>query len=197
MIYGQGSSGGTGATGDPLGENRLGDRANHPDTDPALPAWRVRRHPIAVRRTADRRIVGPRAAAENFFATRRSCQVDAAVSRGVNIVRGRVVKAIFPDIAVHIVQAKSVGGECPRRRRRAPEYAGGTLVVSARFIGHPVICRGGDALPVAFAAYGPALTAIIRQIGGDRRASIERAGRSRTAGVFPLCFAGQAIVTPG
>ena len=150
-----------------------------------------RRRPIAVRRTADRRIVRPRAASENFVASRPSCQVGAAVCRGVNIGRGRVVKAIFPDVAVHIVQAKPVGRKCTGRRRRGPEYASGTLVISPKFIGHIAICRGGDALPITLAAYGPALTAIIRQIGGDRGANIERASRSRATGVLPLCFGGQ------
>src|SRR5271170_2457695 len=98
---------------------------------------------------------------------------------------------------MHIIQAKLVGGKCPWRRRRRPEYAGGALVISPRFIGHTIICVGGDGLPVGLAAYGPALTAIVRQIGGDRRAYIERAGRSRATGVFPLRFAGQTIVSPG
>src|ERR1700735_173795 len=171
------------------------EHANHPETNAALPSGVIGRNEIAVGGTTDRRIVRPRTAPQHPQVAGRR-KVGAAVCRGVRIVSARAVETIFPNVAVHVVEAEPVRGECPGRRCCPAELARWALVIGSRAVSPAVIDTGSDAPAIVVAAYGAARSAIVCQFRRDRRSHIEWAGRPGATGVFPLGFARQAIVAP-
>jgi hypothetical protein len=79
------------------------------------------------------------------------------------------VKTPFPDIAVHIIQPKAIGGKTPDRGRLFTIITLGTLTIGMVAI-------------------------IVGYVSRYEFPKGERCRRSRTAGIFPFRFTGKPIV---